>query len=668
MVCKIAITYQLFNAEYSNDLESGQYGPLPLEGITLNAIEDFINQFGGREIFQNMTTRNVCEQIVKPNTLESKVSYVNYIKSMNFNMIAAANVFVIHSWNHNFLDFFDALTDILSGEESQAYLWIDIFTCNQHTRYDRDFMKWFNQFKPQIQNYRTICVLSYSDMFSALNRSWVLYELYSTVESNSSFFVAVSPTESNYIVECLQNDFSSFFAALGKVNISTSETANPGDRELILDIVKRKTPGYESFNEIILEHLRGWLVYYVQTLLETSQQGSLKIKLVQCKLYFAMGHTNEAEPMFVELINDMKVKLGQQHDSTLEAMQQLVDLYIMTIKFPHAEKLLLEIIQIQRVKYGSEDSKTIESVLKLANLLFNQQKLDDSEKYYREVLRAFKQSNRSTDDPLYFTCINNLASIYLYEGQKDKAEPLFVQSLMLMRSRLGTSHEDTISCMNHLATLYSVSSRFEEAEPLWKELVDIHTTLLGDSDVTTLDSMYHLGLTYKSLGKYLEAEPILAKCVEKQTSILGPNDLNTLNTVDLLCVIYEKLGDKRKAEPLYVQAINVRKATLGINHNDTIKAMNTFSAYLFKMEKYSKAESYYRDIYEARKNTLGDQNQDTIKSMHNLGLCLHKLGKNKEALPFFKSVHAFKKSTLGDSHPETVQALNFLNAISQRVA
>jgi hypothetical protein len=144
---------------------------------------------------------------LKPLTGVKKLSYIEHLKLAGRNdELAEANVFVSHSWAGLFLTLVDSLAACLRGEEGDAYFWIDLFCCSQHTLYDRDFAKWLERFKPRIAGLRTVLSLSYSDQFAALTRSWVLYELYCAVEAGGSFQVAMSPAESARLLQALPTE------------------------------------------------------------------------------------------------------------------------------------------------------------------------------------------------------------------------------------------------------------------------------------------------------------------------------------------------------------------------------------------------------------------------------------------------------------------------------
>jgi len=61
-------------------------------------------------------------------------------------------------------------------------------------------------------------------------------------------------------------------------------------------------------------------------------------------------------------------RLGRNHPSTLETMNDLAVLYKEQARYDKAEKLLLDVIESRRFKLGDQHPHTIESLNKLIDL------------------------------------------------------------------------------------------------------------------------------------------------------------------------------------------------------------------------------------------------------------------------------------------------------------
>jgi tetratricopeptide (TPR) repeat protein len=105
-------------------------------------------------------------------------------------------------------------------------------------------------------------------------------------------------------------------------------------------------------------------------------------------------------------------------------------------------------------------------------------------KYDRAVIPATKareiaERDLGPEHPAVATSLNNLAGLYLEQGQYAAAEPLFKRSLAIREKALGLEHPDVATSLNNLAELYSEQGQYAAAEPLYKRSLAISEKALG---------------------------------------------------------------------------------------------------------------------------------------------------------------------------------------------
>ena len=69
--------------------------------------------------------------------------------------------------------------------------------------------------------------------------------------------------------------------------------------------------------------------------------------------------------------------------------------------------------------------------------------------------------------------LNNLAALYVTQGQYAQAEPLYKRSLAIREKALGPDHPDVATSLENMAALYRKTNRAEEAEALEKRAAAI---------------------------------------------------------------------------------------------------------------------------------------------------------------------------------------------------
>jgi hypothetical protein len=69
--------------------------PFPTLGITLRGMDSFVKRCGGRASLEGLTTTDVCEQFVKPQTLSVQLSYCDSaIKEADDGSVGSAQIFI----------------------------------------------------------------------------------------------------------------------------------------------------------------------------------------------------------------------------------------------------------------------------------------------------------------------------------------------------------------------------------------------------------------------------------------------------------------------------------------------------------------------------------------------------------------------------------------------
>ena len=129
--------------------------------------------------------------------------------------------------------------------------------------------------------------------------------------------------------------------------------------------------------------------------------------------------------------------------------------------------------------------------------------------------------DKGKEHPLTLQAMNNLATLYMMLGKRDRAEPLAVEALATRRRVLGAEHPQTLMSMHNLARLYHQQGKLAEAERLAGESLEVHRRTLGKEHPGTLASLYTLAIVRRALGKPAEAEPLFAELVATRRQSQG---------------------------------------------------------------------------------------------------------------------------------------------------
>jgi tetratricopeptide (TPR) repeat protein len=75
--------------------------------------------------------------------------------------------------------------------------------------------------------------------------------------------------------------------------------------------------------------------------------------------------------------------------------------------------------------------------------------------------------------------LNNLALLYLAQGQHVKAEPLYQQALEIREKALGAEHPNVATSLTGIARLYAKQGQYAKAELLYQRTLQIREKFFG---------------------------------------------------------------------------------------------------------------------------------------------------------------------------------------------
>ena len=359
---------------------------------------------------------------------------------------------------------------------------------------------------------------------------------------------------------------------------------------------------------------RGYLahVYYVlkSNLIEKcgANRVGLAWKFGMC--LYSDGRFNEAEELFVQVMEAWKRVLGEEHPGTLT---NLATTYRNQGRWKEAEGLEVQVMETTKRVLGEEHPDTL-------------------------------------------TSIGNLASTYTNQGRWKEAEELFVQVMETEKRVLGEEHPDTLTSIANLASTYRNQGRGKEAEELEMQVMETRKRVLGEEHPHTLISIANLTSTYTNQGRWKEAEELLVQVVETRKRVLGEEHPSTLTSIGNLASTYTNQGRWKEAEELEVQVIEMRKRVLGKEHPHTLTSMANLASTYWNLGRWKEAEELFVQVIETRKRVLGEEHPSTLNSMNNLAFTWHRYGKHADAVKIMEECVLLRDRTLGANHPDTLSS------------
>ncbi len=431
-------------------------------GIKLQFLLDWSKQ---QSFTPTITTREVCENFIKPATQATQLSYCEQLllSADTAEFVGFPTAFISHAWDDHFPEVLEALYSYFTAEPD-VVIWFDIFCNNQHKTASFQFGWWCDGFKNAIHSFgRTVMVLApWNDPSPA------------SIEQ--------------FIADVDADPGSVLYKMLATIDTSKSECYKEDDKQRIHDAIRR-TVGFNELNKEIFQVMRGWVTSKYEERYKTIEapgdHATLSAMNNLAILYDNQGEYEKALPLYEECLRQNTVTFGQQHPVTLHSMNNLACLYDDQGQFTKALPLYKKCFRMRKDVLGDSHPDTLHSM-------------------------------------------NNLACLFLSKGKLGKALPLHEECLSIRKVVLGEKHLDTLSSMNNLSRLYYEQGDYEKALPLCKESLRLRKTILGENHADTLTSMNNLGILYMGQGEYEKALPLYEECLRQSIVEFGENHPGTL--------------------------------------------------------------------------------------------------------------------------------------------
>ncbi|KAF1965815.1 HET-domain-containing protein [Bimuria novae-zelandiae CBS 107.79] len=153
-------------------------------------------------------------------------------------------------------------------------------------------------------------------------------------------------------------------------------------------------------------------------------------------------------------------------------------------RYEEAEELFVQVMETRKRVLGEEHPDTLTSMANLASTYRNQGRWKEAEGLFVQVMETRKRV-LGEEHPDTLTSMANLASTYRNQGRWKEAEGLFVQVMETSSRVLGEEHPDTLTSINNLAFTLQCQARHQEALALMERCFRLSQQVLGEQHPET---------------------------------------------------------------------------------------------------------------------------------------------------------------------------------------
>ena len=388
-----------------------------------------------------------------------------------------------------------------------------------------------------------------------------------------------------------------------------------------------------------------------------------KIRLCLAKTYRSILLYDEAEKELDRVIELFESELDGDLPIRMEAMSEIAMVHDALGNYVEAQPTLLELLKEREQKLGPDHDDVIRTQINLAIVYRRIGKVEQAENQCSECLSTLKDQNRTDDDPLLLSCMQELSKIYLAGEKFAQGESLARNVYEKKRIRWGEKNADSLRAGQILVEALRQSKKLDEAEELSFRIVKGLESALGSTHPDTLAAADSQAGIFAARDNLEDALQCYVEILARKEEALGAKHPETLATLQAKARIYEKLDRLGEAETAQTMVRDRLLEKHGQEHPETLRAMNELSDLFLALGKNSEAFFLSEEALEIEIKVMGEEDPMTLKTMFRIGKLQYLEGNIEGAMEILGETLAKQEKLLGFDHTEATSTRDLLNQI-----
>ncbi len=421
--------------------------------------------------------------------------------------------------------------------------------------------------------------------------------------------------------------------------------------ELLSSVDPMKAQGREVTVADVLEQAAGRIADSGE--LAAQPEVEAAVRLTIGNTYVSLGRYPEAQE-HLERAVELRGGLEARNPEALDAAADLAVLYTRLGLFDEAEPILRRVLELRAETLGEDHPSTLKALNLLADLLWAEGRYDEVEAIDRHTLEI-RRRVLGEDHPDTLKSLNGLAATLFNAGRYAEAAALFEQALAVATRLLGEDHPHTLTLGSNLASAYLELGRYAQAESLLREVVGAKTRVLGENHGETAMSVHNLGVTLAEQARYPEAEEQLRRAITIRENLPGDRS-SWLFSRNLLADVLRDQGRLEEGEALYLSTLKLQRESFGPEDGNTLRTMAGLAELRVEQGELEAAEALLTEILEPQQRVRGEAHPDTLGSLTLMARIRTLQGRSEEALELSEEAVRIGSEGLGPEHPVVLHA------------
>ena len=288
------------------------------------------------------------------------------------------------------------------------------------------------------------------------------------------------------------------------------------------------------------------------------------------------GDIGDAEAIFTQVLSTRQEILGDRHELVTDTLTTLGSLYYSQGMMAEAARFHRAAAEQAEETYGE---RSIRLAIALSNLAHVETDPAESEALFNRSL-AIRQEILGPEHALVIRAEQILAGFYAAQGEPERAEPLYRQSIR----KAALSQEDPQLLgwsQNSFARFLEREGRYDEAISMYSESRSSFARQLGDGHRWTLVVHGNLAGAYHLAGDHVTALEVVSAAVDAARSAEAPSELAIADLQRTLADISMELGRLADADEAISAAIEFYERNADLYRRSLTAALSGYTEVLF---------------------------------------------------------------------------------------
>lgn len=259
--------------------------------------------------------------------------------------------------------------------------------------------------------------------------------------------------------------------------------------------------------------------------------------------------------------------------------------------------------------------------------------------------------------------ISVFAHLLQYKAEYNKAILFYEKSLDMYKDNLGEEHASVAINYNDLAGVYVRQGDYDQAEKLYKEALKIQEKVVGEENFETTCMYNNLAYVYRRKEKYEKAKELNEKSLDIRERMFGIKHIETTRCYDALAEVALKLKDYEQAEELFHKCLKIRKELFPDNHLNVGHIYAGLGSVYAGTGRYEEAEKMLNTSLEIHKMALGERHPKVAIIDCKLANIFEKRGDSAKALEYNLNGYRILANKVTPIHPDFQKAYNNLQRV-----